>query len=225
MCKLITISDIFIEAPVYVSKMMYSLYPQSANKLIWNTQKEFIRILPDVPYIGGKKNWLSDVLFFSAWCLAFHRCYGKAPNETGELLYKVFKQQLAQYPEELLVKSGEKIFTPENRERVKKNMKESHKRQYAEDWAGTFLEYKGEEFDVGYDYSECGVCKFFHSQGAVDFLPYICLFDIPISQAMDTGLIRKKALGNGDDCCDFRFKKGRKVQDTYAELLFGKVVD
>jgi hypothetical protein len=69
-----------------------------------------------------------------------------------------------------------------------------------------------EAFDYGYDFSECGAQKFYHSQGASEFLPFYCFLDYPISRTGGYDLERTVTLAEGHSKRDHRFKKGRKTE-------------
>jgi len=75
----------------------------------------------------------------------------------------------------------------------------------------TFVEGDGETFDYGLDVTECGICKFYHAQGADELAPYMCLSDYVVSRAFGRGLVRYKTIAEGAEVCDFRYKQGRET--------------
>jgi hypothetical protein len=86
-------------------------------------------------------------------------------------------------------------------------------------WVATFREGNAENFDWGYDYSECGAVKLFRSLGAAELAPYMCLNDFVSSTAMGTGLVRTTNLAKGYDRFYFRYKQKRPVlQDWSTEI-------
>jgi hypothetical protein len=93
--------------------------------------------------------------------------------------------------------------------RLKEAAEKTQERRYPGDWVATFVEGDGEQFDYGLDVVECGICKFYRTQNAEELTPYMCLSDYILSDAFARGLVRYKTLAEGDDVCDFRFKKGR----------------
>ena len=64
----------------------------------------------------------------------------------------------------------------------------------------------GETFDVGFDYTECGIDKFMRSQGAAELTSYLCNLDYVSFGAIEMELVRTKTLAWGCDRCDFRIK-------------------
>ncbi|MDI6905844.1 MAG: L-2-amino-thiazoline-4-carboxylic acid hydrolase, partial [Candidatus Bathyarchaeia archaeon] len=99
--------------------------------------------------------------------------------------------------------------------RMKKLAAESQKRRHLGDWVFTVIQGEGEEFDFGIDYAECGICKFFHAQGADEFTPYLCLLDFPKSKAFGLGLVRTMTIAEGAEKCDFRWKIGRETKQGW----------
>jgi len=61
-----------------------------------------------------------------------------------------------------------------------------------------------------------GVCKFYQEHDMVDFVPYLCAMDVPMSEVGKQGLHRTKTLAEGGDKCDFRFKGGRETKVNSA---------
>ena len=79
----------------------------------------------------------------------------------------------------------------------------------------TFRQGDGREFDFGFDISECAFCKYLHSQALEELSPYPCLYDFTASRAFDTGLVRNKTISLVDDVCEFRYKRGRQVTQSW----------
>jgi len=78
-------------------------------------------------------------------------------------------------------------------------------------------------FDYGYDFSECGAQKFFHSQGAGEFLHFYCFYDYPISRTVGYSLERTVTLAEGYSKGDHRIKKGRKTElEWSSQFIEGK---
>lgn len=69
----------------------------------------------------------------------------------------------------------------------------------------------GRDFDIGVDYTECGLMKYFAAQGMPELAPYPCRVDFPTARAEGTGLVRSTTLASGGKVCDFRYKQGRSV--------------
>ncbi len=55
--------------------------------------------------------------------------------------------------------------------------------------------------------TECGIVKYLHAQGADELCPYGCDLDYVMFEAMGIGLRRTKTLAWGCDRCDFRLSK------------------
>ena len=80
------------------------------------------------------------------------------------------------------------------------------------DFEVEYLIGKGDDFDWGVNYLECGNLRFARKHGGEAFAPYICMSDIALSDALGWGLIRTQTLADGCQYCDFRFKKGAATQ-------------
>jgi hypothetical protein len=87
----------------------------------------------------------------------------------------------------------------------------SLKKKFPEDWVYNFLE-GNEEFDLGMDFTQCGIQKLFHKYDADEFIPYLCAMDIIMSECGNLGLHRTQTLAEGNNKCDFRYKGGRETK-------------
>ena len=64
-----------------------------------------------------------------------------------------------------------------------------------------------DEYDLGYDYHECGVCKICRDEGCPELAKYMCRLDFVIADIMGMKLVRTKTLAEGADLCDFRYSR------------------
>lgn len=79
-------------------------------------------------------------------------------------------------------------------------------------WVLTFVERAEGEHDFGVDYRRCAIHEMARANGAADFAPYICLADIPGSEAFGWGLVRTETIAQGGGRCDFRFRRGGETR-------------
>ncbi|MBN2007252.1 MAG: L-2-amino-thiazoline-4-carboxylic acid hydrolase [Anaerolineae bacterium] len=140
---------------------------------------------------------------------------GQTVEQTGRIIYETC-ETMADHPQWVLRLVGGFKYNRGYVDRLKVAAAESQQRRYPGDWVCTFVEGDGETFDYGVDISECGICKFYHAQGAGELAPYMCLSDYVVSHAFDRGLVRYKTLAEGAEVCDFRYKQKR---ETYVYPL------
>ena len=182
----------------------------------------FDRLLPEFPDVGGERNWVTKFIPIAAWYVALYqpmRTNGKTAEDVGKIVYELNKISLQNIPKEKALEEGEKMFSRESLDKMRDWAAWTQKREHPANWVAYFKPGDGEEFDYGYDYTECGVVKYFKAQGVPELAPYLCLTDFPRSAAFGSGLRRTKAIGQGDDACAFRYKKGRPViQDWSTEI-------
>jgi len=199
-----------------MKKVLSSHYGNDrADTLLRETRQEYEALIPALPYIGGRRNRLTKSLVGSVGCLALYRALkraGKAVDETGTIIFETVRAQLGAYPTFLVRFIGRLKLSGYAVARLKKQAAESQRRRYPGNWVFTVLEGDGVEFSYGIDFSECGICKFFHSQEADELTPFLCVLDFPMSAAFGTGLVRTKTIAGGHEKCDFRFKRGRTVE-------------
>ena len=140
-------------------------------------------------------------------CIRCSSPLGQTVEQAGRIIYETF-ETMADHPAWMLRLVGGLKYGEAYVERLRTAAVASQQRRYPGDWVSTFVEGDGETFDYGLDISECGICKFYHAQGAGELAPYMCLSDYVVSRAFDRGLVRYKTIAEGAEVCDFRYKQG-----------------
>ena len=174
------------------------------EEFIPKARKDFEMLLSQIPYVGGKDNKLTEELINTALLLPFLQFFEKEGldfYEIGKLTYEIFEEFYKFIP------PRDDIFSEEYLIQDKENAKISKLRKYPDDWVFEFVEGDGETFTYGRDYYECGVYKFYKSQGAEHFMPIVCISDFAKARAYGYGLKRTQTIGNGAPLCDFRYIK------------------
>jgi len=174
------------------------------KELSTKTREDFEQLLPQIPYVGGKDNHLTDNLISATILLPLLRIFEKEGldfNEIGKLTYNLYEAFFKVIP------PTADIFSEDYINQVKEEAKNSKLRKYPDDWIYDFIEGDGETFTWGIDYSECGLYKFYKSQGMEHLMPIVCISDFEDARVHGYGLTRTQNIGNGAPICDFRFKK------------------
>jgi len=184
-----------------------------AKTLVQDIQREYEALTLEAPYIGGGDNIFTEWLTYGVYYLAVYqvlKSLGQTVEQAGRIIYETY-ETMADYPAWMLRLVGSLKYGDGYVERLRAAAAESQQRRYPGDWVCSFVEGDGEAFDYGLDITECGICKFCHSQGAPELAPYMCLSDYVVSQAFDRGLVRYKTIAEGAEVCDFRYKQGRET--------------
>lgn len=173
-------------------------------------REEYRRLIPQVPYIGGKGNPLTKQLNQSAWALASYRVllrHGNSLEDVGEVLHHLYRAEAERFPRLLRPMAKWYMFSGLQRRQALKAARRSQERRYPGDWVFERVDGDGATFDQGRDYLECGVVKFLHAQGADELCPYLCDLDWVAAEVLGYGFQRTKTLAWGCDRCDFRTTK------------------
>jgi hypothetical protein len=207
-------SDILDDHFEGTEKVLLNRLGKSATReLMADIRREYGTLAPEMPYIGGKQNMFTEWLIYGVYYLAVYRVLkakGQSVEEAGKVIYDTF-QAMADYPKWLLRLVGRLKYNERYLGRLKEAAAKTQERCYPGNWVATFIEGDGESFDYGIDITECGIYKFYSTQGACELTPYLCLSDYVVSDAFDRGLVRYKTLAEGAEVCDFRYKKGRET--------------
>jgi len=184
-----------------------------ANTVLRETNQQYETMLPNIPYIGGDENPMTRHLVRSTTSLVLYKVmktWGKTAEEVGKIVYEAVMVSVSQLPSRPYQDLSAE-YLAEEKERAQK----SQERRYSEDWVWEFIEGDGVEFDYGYDFLECGTQKLYHAQNADDFLPFYCYLDFVTHRTIGWGFFKTKTLAEGDERCDFRWKKGGETQKVW----------
>ena len=164
---------------------------------------EFRSLIPEIPYIGGRRNPYSEILRGVARGLAMHRVvlrHGGSVQDTGELMHRRNRAKTERIPRVIRHGLVRHLFIRQQERAARR----SQARRYPGDWVMEVVDGDGESFDYGLDVTDCGALKFLQKQGAEELCPYICDLDYVMAEAMGYELRRTKTLAWGCDRCDFR---------------------
>jgi hypothetical protein len=198
--------------------LAFHMGSEAPDEAIREARREFQRLIPEMPYIGGKENSFTGSMIGCTTLLALYRVLrtrGKRVEEIGKIAVEIEEDRVQSYPKLLRRLQGRGLLSRSGKSRLKKMAADSQKHLYPGGWVATFVEGDGKDFDFGIDYTECGQCKFFRQQGAAAFTPYLCLLDFVQQRAMDTGFSRSVTLAEGAVRCDFRWKKGTETRPAW----------
>jgi hypothetical protein len=186
---------------------------EQANAIMDESRQEYENLIPQIPYIGDKNPGLIFLLPTTR-LLAIYRVLqkkGHTVESAGQLINEMTKVELKALPGFIRRIIGYLWFSSWFLNRLKKRAKKSQEREYPGDFVFNYIEGDGQKFDYGIDYIECANCKFLSAQGALELAPYICATDKITSEMLGWGLNRTRTLADGNEKCDFRFKKGGKT--------------
>jgi hypothetical protein len=178
-------------------------------------QEEYEHLIPQLPYIGGKKNPGTTSLIGGAQILAFIwglESQGLSREQIGEVIYGTWEQYFNRIPKWVGKLAGKLMMTKAYFKKGLNMALESQKREYPEAYVNELFIPKDGSFLYGQDTLECAICKLYKKYDALQYMPYICLGDYLLFRRLGLGFYRTKTLGHGDDLCDFRFTKDGTIQ-------------
>jgi hypothetical protein len=196
---------------------------EDASQIVQEMRRRYELLIPQLPYIGGNKNRLTENLIGTTTSLALYqvlRARGETTEQIGKLHHHIAQRYLSSLPQWRFRLMRGILSTGTGLGVMKRLLKRaaaaSQRRRYAEDFVFRYVEGDGRTYDFGIDYEECAVVKFFRQQGAEAFTRYVCLFDYPHSRLTGTGLVRTRTLAEGAETCDFRFRIGQEPENRQS---------
>jgi hypothetical protein len=183
---------------------------KSTDQALKDSDAHFQNLLPDIPYIGGRDNPLTDTIIQMTSMLALYRALkGHLPvNLIGELTCRMAQAWIDRYPRVLRHLIGRYYLSRFMQQRKREQARASLERRYPGDFVFEYVEGDGGSFDWGINYLDCAVVKFFADQGASELTPFMCRIDFLMFPALGITLRRTSTRARGCSHCDFRFQWG-----------------
>ena len=201
------------ECELWRPVIIKSYHEEFAGGILWEARQEFEALVPQIPYIGGDENHYTRYFIESVRYLALYlamKKHGRTAEETGKILYDAILARLGK--PRLPVPPAEFLTREQRDERTIKAGERSQERRYPGDYVYKFVAGDGKKFDRGLDFTACASLKFYHSQGADEFLPFYCYLDYPSSRVSGVGFSRTMTMSEGDKKCNHRFKEGQETK-------------
>jgi hypothetical protein len=180
------------------------------QSILTDTRLTFDLLIPQIPYIGGKTNPLTDTLVQMTSLLALYRVLEARDvpvSEIGALVHKMATFSINRFPALMKKILGHLYMSRFWRTRTQKLALESQRKEFAGNFVYEVVQGNSDSYEWGINYVECAVVKFFHEQDADEFTPYMCFIDFLMFSAMGLDLERQGTIANGCTHCDFRFKE------------------
>lgn len=180
-------------------------YPKS---VIGTFKREYKAISNRAKEIG--KSRLLSAYEMGICFLALNYATGKQPEEN----YEIFKAGLcASILFSKAMGDADSYLDEKKMPGRIKWSEESHRKLYENDWVVDILP-GNEEYDLGYDYHECGIVKLCQDEGHPELAKYCCRMDYVLADIMNMNLVRTGTIAEGARLCDFRYsRKKRKASE------------
>lgn len=173
-------------------------FPKSTARKVVKEHKAITIRAKDI----GNSKLLSGYVM-GIYFIALNRSTGKTAEEN----YEIYRDGLcASKLFRKVAGNADSYLDPKKMPGRLKWSEESHKRRYENDWVVDILP-GNDEYALGYDYHECGICKLCKDEGCPELAQYLCRMDFVLADIMDMKLVRTGTIAEGSDHCDFRYSR------------------
>ncbi|MCP4135830.1 MAG: L-2-amino-thiazoline-4-carboxylic acid hydrolase [bacterium] len=180
------------------------------TELQLESNSEYINLFSQLPYLGGKKSNSTINLIMGAIILSIIiplEKEGLTSHQIGKVIFDAFDGYFKSKPKVIRFLIGKIAATGFFISEMKKQNDKSLLRKYKEDFVVENIKATGQDFDFGYNYTECALHKLFINNNKSHYLQYVCLGDYAMFKSYGISFFRTQTIGNGAPICDFRFKK------------------
>lgn len=174
------------------------------------SRTEYKRLIPMLPYVGGKKSPFTNLMIQSGQSIAFYKACknrGIDTRQIGKLLYEVVEDQIQSVSRIRRWLARLLAFSRFRKQQWKRALEESQKREYPMNWVGEFVKGDEKTFEYGIDFTECGYLKWSREHEGEELAPYLCAIDFARLHGLGIGFRRTQTLARGHPRCDFRLLK------------------
>ena len=176
-------------------------FSKDVTKKIANEHKRIVERAKDI----GNSKLLSSYIMGS-YFIALNRSTGRSAEEN----YEIFRDGLcASKLFHKVMGDADSYLDPKRMPGRLQWSEDSHKRKYENDWVVDILP-GNDEYDRGYDYHECGICKLCQDEGCPELAAYLCRMDYVLADIMHMELVRTGTIAEGASYCDFRYSRPHK---------------
>lgn len=192
--------------------LVSELGPEAAGAIVADARREYGRVRPEVPDIGGSRNVFQPVMTVNGWIAALHRAMrsrGSSARDTIRVFQQVFDGWLQKVPGFVLRAIGWLMMSAPVRWYFARQARRSQERRYAEDFVWRLEQGPGGE--VSFVFDECAVNKWYDAQDLRDLKPFCNVADVTYSRLMGLGVDASETIGLGCRQCALRFKRGRET--------------
>jgi len=183
-----------------------------ARAVIAQTRREYERVRPEVPDIGGLGNVFQPVMAVNGWIVALHRAmkaHGKTAADSVEVCQIFVDRLLRRFPSFVLHLLGRLWLSAPARRYLERQARRSQERRYPADFVWKVE--RGRDGEVSLVFDECAVNKWYDAQDVRDLKPYCNFVDVTYSRLMNMGVDATHTIGLGFKRCALRFKRGRET--------------
>ncbi len=200
------------EAFRYISEDIERIFQKSYGEAIEEVWEHYYNnILKRLPYIGGDKVSGTFNLTGATEQIALAEVgknYGLSTEEWGKLIVKSTEMYLQNDSGKLKIMRFvlkypklANMFMKKGAEKNRKNAVENPGSFETEVLEPT------EEFPIIMHNTVCPIYEFAKKYGYMEYMPYLCNLDYTMFKCAGASLYREKTCADGDEYCDFKFKK------------------
>jgi hypothetical protein len=183
-----------------------------ADAILSHARREYERVRPLVPDIGGRRNVYQPVMTVNGWVVALHRAMKArdlSAEDTIRVCQQVFDGWLQKLPGFALRAIGRIALSAPMRRYFARQAQRSQERRHAEDFVWRVEQ--GPDGEVSFIFDECAVNKWYDAQDLRELKPYCNFADVTYSRLMGMGVDATETIGLGCETCALRFKRGRET--------------
>jgi hypothetical protein len=197
--------------------------PVEIDELESASEKEYINLFPTLPYIGGRKNSETINVIMGAVVISIVLPLIQedlTERHIGRIIHSSFVGYFQSRPKWIQMIIGRFVTSNYSLNRMRKRIDENAKAEHEDNFQLENIELAGADFDFGYNYTKCALCKSFADNDVRKYLKYVCLGDYALFKSIGVGFTRTQTIAHGAPICDFRFKrKGENIDAWPPEHL------
>ena len=180
------------------------------DEVVAETRTGFNTIIPQLPYIGGRRNAFTIIIVVNGAIIALYRAmrhHGKSAVDTIRVLQGAFDSLFGLLPRFVWRGIGRLAFTRPFLSLLRKQAQLSQNRRYPHNFVYEILP-GNDDYDFVMEFSECAVNKLYDAQAVPELKAFCNFADVTYARYMRLGMDVSDTIGLGCATCSFKVKRG-----------------
>jgi hypothetical protein len=197
----------------YFNKKVGSKYGEGvANKVRTVATREYKKLLPSIPKVGGARNYFAGIVVANGWFIATYKAMkfaGYTAEDTMTLWAEIVDDLFRKMPGWLQKRIGNFLTSDGAIKSFHKQAEQSQKKQFPASWVYKINDVEDKELAI--EFEECAAVKMYREFGVEEMSPYCSFADVTYSTYLGIGIDATETLGLGFKSCKLYYQRDGMV--------------
>lgn len=184
-----------------------------ARSVRTNAAREHTDILPQIPDVGGLRNYFAGIVLANAWFIATYKAMkaeGYTVNDSMRIWAEMVNNLFGKMPSWLRRSIGAYLTSDRMIRSLQTQAQRSQLEEFPANWVYRVNDVEG--LDLALEFEECAAIKMYHQLGVEEMSPYCSFADVTYSAHLGIGIDATQTLGLGFKACQLYYQRDGDVR-------------